>query len=329
MRLQSLGICCSFMLIVLSSPGFCQSPVASAAVSDGLPSAHTVSYHDGSIRDIDAIGLRNVGCRRGIGNWYSLEHQIAMGKEYASRIDTTAKMVTDPEVVDYINRLGQQLVRNSDAQVSFTIKVIDSDQVNAVALPGGFFYIDSGLITAADNEAELAGVMSHEIAHVAACHAARERTRGQWLGMASVSLTFVGGPIAYAAYESMSVARPLTLLRFSRKFESQADFMGAQYMYRAGYDPQALPTFFERIRAMEKGKSGAVARAFSTHPQTADRIARTQEEINDLLPAQAEYKVDSSDFEDVKARIYQLTGRIQSQPGGRAVLHRSPSSSDQ
>ena len=292
-------------------------------------SIHKFRHHDyRNIRDIDAIGIRNAGCRRGFGNWYSLERQVEMGKEYANRIEATAKLITDPSVTEYVNRVGQALVRNSDARVPFTIKVIDSDEVNAVALPGGFFYIDSGLITAADTEAELAGVMAHEIAHVAACHVARGRTRAQLLGMASMSMTMLGGPVALAAYQALSVARPLSLLRFSRKFESEADFLGVQYMYRAGYDPQALPAFFERLRGSENEKPGAFARAFATHPQTADRIERTQEEIEELLPAQIQYKVDTSDFQAVKLRIYQLQNRLTLQNRKPSLLRRAPSDSD-
>jgi predicted Zn-dependent protease len=164
--------------------------------------------------------------------------------------------------------------------------------------------------------------MAHEIAHVAACHAARGRTRGQLLGLASLSITMIGGPIAYAAYETMTVAKPFTLLRFSRKFESEADFYGVQYMYRAGYDPQALPTFFERVQAIEKGNRGVVARAFATHPQTADRIAKTQDEINSLLPAETEYKVDTSEFQEIKALLNQRQNRKPTYNPGHPTLRR-------
>jgi len=266
-------------------------------------------YHDGSIRDLGAIGNRNVGCGRGLGNWYSIEKQIAMGRQYAQQVETTSKMVKDPVVTEYINRVGQNLVRNSDAQVPFTIKVIDSDSINAFALPGGFFYVNSGLILAADNEAELAGVMAHEIAHVAACHAARENTRGELMNLASIPLIMIGGPVGYAGYEAAGLALPLTFLKFSRAFEAQADYLGVQYMYKAGYDPQAFIAFFEKVEALEKKKPGAIAKAFETHPQTPDRIEKSQQEINALLPPRAEYKVDTSDFENVKARLAELENR--------------------
>ncbi|MGA8490625.1 MAG: M48 family metallopeptidase [Terriglobales bacterium] len=283
------------------------------------------TYHDGSLRDIDAIGNRKVGCERGLGNWYSLEKQIEMGRGYARQIESTTKLVTDPEITEYVNRIGQNLVRNSDAQVPFTIKVVDTDDINAFALPGGFFYVDTGLILAADNEAELAGVMSHEIAHVAACHLARENTRGQLMQLASIPLIFVGGGIGYAAQTLASMAIPMGFLRFARGFEAEADFLGVEYLYKAGYDPQALTSFFEKIEAMEKHKPGTLAKTFETHPQTPDRIEKTQQEINTLLPPEPEYKLDTSEFEDIKERLAQLENRHKVDGGGGPTLRRSTS----
>lgn len=283
------------------------------------------TYHDGSIRDLGAVGNRNVGCGRGVGNWYSLDRQIAMGKEYSQQVESTSKLITDPVITEYINRLGQNLVRNSDSQVPFTIKVVDTDDVNAFALPGGFFYVDSGLIAAADNEAELAGVMSHEIAHVAACHAARENTRGQLMNLASIPLIFVGGGIGYAAQNLAGLAFPMTFLKFSRSFETEADFLGVEYMYKAGYDPLAFTSFFEKIKVLEKQRPGFVAKAFETHPQTPDRIAKSQKEIDTLLPPRDEYKVDTSDFQTVKARLSQIEDRHRidgGNDGSRPTLRR-------
>src|SRR5450432_4549420 len=257
-----------------SKPSAPATPAASAPVE---PSATKVS-HDGGIDDVDAIGNRNVGCAKGMGNWYGLEGQIAMGKQISMQVETQSKIINDPVVSEYINRLGQNLVRNSDSQVPFTIKVIDSDDINAFALPGGFFYVNSGLILAADEEAELAGVMAHEIAHVAACHAARENTRGNIAQIMTIPLIFIGGPIGYAAYEGAGLAVPLTFLKFSRGFEAQVDYLGVEYMYKAGYDPQAFVSFFEKIQAQEKKKPGTISKAFSTHPQTPDRIEKSQEE---------------------------------------------------
>jgi predicted Zn-dependent protease len=302
------------------------APVTSAPVE---PAATKVS-HDGGRDDLDAIGNRNVGCSRGMGNWYGLERQIALGKQVSQQVETQSKIITDPVVSEYVNRLGQNLVRNSDSQVPFTIKVIDSDDINAFALPGGFFYVNSGLILAADEEAELAGVMAHEIAHVAACHAARENTRGNIAQIMTIPLIFIGGPIGYAAYEGAGLAVPLTFLHFSRGFEAEADHLGVEYMYKAGYDPQAFVSFFEKIQAQEKKKPGTISKAFATHPQNQERIEASQREIASFLPAKAEYMVTGSEFEEVKARLAAIENKHKTndQKDGKKPSLRRTSSTD-
>ncbi len=265
--------------------------------------------HDGKTDDVNAIGNRNVGCNKGLGNWYSLEKQVAMGKGFAMQVEQSAKVVNDPVVNEYINRLAQNIVRNSDAKVPFTVKVLDDDTVNAFALPGGYFYVQTGLILAADNEAELAGVMAHEIGHVAACHAARQQTRGNLAQLATIPLIFVGGGIGYGIYEAAGIGVPLTFMKFQRTFEAQADYLGVQYLYASGYDPQAFPQFFEKIQALEKKKPGFVAKAFETHPPTPERMEHTQHEIATILPPKPQYVVDTSEFQDVKARLAALENR--------------------
>ncbi|MGH9523315.1 MAG: M48 family metallopeptidase [Terriglobales bacterium] len=266
--------------------------------------------HDKGKNDIDAIGNRKIG-GRGIGDWYSIEKEIAMGKEYAAQIESSVKLVQDPVVTEYVNRVGQNLVRNSDAQVPFTIKVIDSDEINAFALPGGFFYVNSGLILAADNESELAGVMAHEIAHVAARHAMRQMTRMQIARLATIPLIFI--PMGVGAYYGIQAAAslglPVAFMKFSRSFEAQADYLGLQYMYKSGYDPQSFIAFFEKIQATEKKKPGTLAKAFESHPPTPDRIEKSQEEIAKVLPARDEYIVDTSEFDQVKARLAAIENR--------------------
>jgi predicted Zn-dependent protease len=262
----------------------------------------------GSKQDVEAIGNREIG-KRGLGNWYSLEREIRLGKEYAQQIEQSAKLVQDPVVNEYVNRIGQNLVRNSDAKVPFTIKVIDSDEINAFALPGGFFYVNSGLILAADEEAELAGVMAHEIAHVAARHGMRQMTRSQWANFASIPLIFVGGGLGYGLYQAAGLAVPLTFAKFSRGFEKEADFLGMQYSYATGYDPAASISFFEKIQAKEKKKPGTLAKAFASHPQTPDRISELQKEMTTILPTKEQYLISSSEFDDVKARLAALQNR--------------------
>jgi len=280
--------------------------------------------HDGGRDDIDAIGNRKIG-GRGLGNWYSLEKEIRIGKEYAQMVEQSVKLNQDPVVNEYVNRIGQNLVRNSDAKVPFTIKVIDSDEINAFALPGGFFYVNTGLIVAADEEAELAGVMSHEIAHVAARHATRQATRGQIANLASIPLIFVGGGLGYGIRAAAGLLLPMTFLTFSRGFESEADYLGVQYMYKAGYDPNAFVSFFEKVQAKEKKKPGTLAKAFASHPQTPDRIGKTQEEIAKILPPRDQYVVTTSEFDDVKARLAAIQNRRQlnDQQDNRPSLRRS------
>jgi beta-barrel assembly-enhancing protease len=285
--------------------------------------------HDGGKDDVDAIGNRKVG-GRGLGNWYSIESDIKMGKQYAQMVDSSSKFVVDPVVTEYVNRLGQNLVRNSDAQVPFVFKIIDSDVVNAMSLPGGFVYVDSATILAADGEAELAGVMAHEIAHVCARHATRQMTRAQYANFATIPLIFVGGGIGYGVYQAAGLALPLTFLSFQRGFEAEADYLGLQYMYKSGYDPQSFVSFFEKLQAMEKKKPGTLAKAFATHPQTPDRIAKSQEEIEKILPARPEYTVTTSEFDDVKSRLASLENRrkvIDNKDSSKPSLRRTSSTS--
>ena len=255
-----------------------------------------------SKEDVDAIGNRDVG--KGV-NFFSLEREMALGKSLAQEVERSSKMIDDPVVTEYVNRVGQNLVRNSDARVPFTIKVIDSDEVNAFALPGGFFFVNSGLILHAQEEAELAGVMAHEISHVTARHGTKNATKGELMQLAAIpAMIFIPYSAAgYAMYEGINLAIPLTFLKFSRDAEREADFLGIQYMYKTGYDPNAYVTFFERIQADEKRRPGTIPKAFSTHPPTPERIENTQKEIARILPARDEYIVTTSEFDTVKARL--------------------------
>jgi len=252
--------------------------------------------------DVEAIGSRDIG-KRGIGDWYSLEQEAKIGRQYAKAIDENSKLLDDPMVKEYVNRVCQNIVRNSDAKVAFRIKVIDSDEVNAFALPGGFMYINTGLLIATQDEAELAGVMAHEIAHVAARHATRQMTRQKMFDFASLPLVFVGGGAGMILQTAMGAAKPLGLNKFSRSFEAEADYLGVQYLYKAGYDPAALISFFERMNTLQRHKGGAVAKAFSTHPETRDRIRKLQKELSQILPKRELYEVSSSDFDEVIAHL--------------------------
>lgn len=274
-------------------------------------------------KDPDAIGDRAVGS--GV-NFYSLDKEIALGKQLAQEVERQAKVIDDPIIAEYVNRIGQNLVRNSDAKVPFTIKVLDTEEVNAFALPGGFFFVNSGLILKAESEAELAGVMAHEIAHVACRHGTKQATRGDLAQIATIPLIFMGGWTGYAIQQAAGLAIPMGFLAFSRGMEAEADYFGLQYMYKAGYDPTAFIDFFEKIETLEKKKPGSVAKVFSTHPMTDDRIKKSQDEIQTILAPKPEYVVNTSEFNDVKSRLAMMHNRrkITTDDPNRPRLRRAP-----
>jgi Zn-dependent protease with chaperone function len=300
-------------------------------VTDNGPVQQPDSVHPKNSKDdVDAIGNRKVG--NGV-NFYSLEHEIALGKGLAQEVERSSKLIDDPVVTEYVNRVGQNLVRNSDAKVPFTIKVIDSDVVNAFALPGGFFYVNSGLILRAQEESELAGVMAHEISHVCARHGTKNATKGEIMQLASIpAMIFIPyGMAGYGIYEGMNLAIPLTFLKFSRDSEKEADYLGLQYMYKAGYDPNSYVTFFERIEADEKRRPGTIPKVFSTHPPTPDRIENAQKEIAKILPNRPEYIVTTSEFDSVKARLRNImfTKKVNDNQPGKPTLRTKTAQSKQ
>src|SRR6266478_4699150 len=295
----------------------------------GLAAVFLLSFAllaDNKKKDPDEIGNRDVG--KGI-NFYSIEKEIALGKGLAQEVERQAKIIDDRVSAEYVNRVGQNLVRNSDAKVPFTIKVLDSEEVNAFALPGGFFFVNSGLILKAESESELAGVMAHEIAHVAARHGTRQATRGEIINLASIPLIFVGGLPGYAIRQGAGLAIPLGFLNFSRAFEREADYLGLQYLYKTGYDPTAFVDFFEKIQSLEKKKPGTVSKIFSSHPLTDNRIKSAQQEIQKILVAKPEYVVTTSEFNDVRDRLAMLHNRLKSdadKDSNRPRLRRAPGS---
>ena len=315
-------------------PAAANSDTATAK-ADAIPSpGEALDPHikKGSEDDVEAVGTRNIG-GRGMGNWYSTNWEIGTGKQYSMEIEKSSHLVTDPVVLEYVNRVGQNLVRNSDSKVPFTIKVLDTDEINAMALPGGFFYVNSGLILACDSEDELAGVMAHEISHVAAHHAAREMTRMNYMQIGSVPLMIFtqGTWTGYGIYEAAQLAVPLTFLSFSRQFEAEADYLGVQYMYKAGYDPQGMVSIFEKLDALQKHKPGAISKAFSDHPATPDRIDNVENEIATILPARPEYMVTTSEFDLVKARLARIQnkrGLNDKKNGNKPTLRRTADSNN-
>jgi len=300
-------------------------PVAVLAALSLL--ATSIYAGDKKKKDPEEIGNRDVG--KGV-NFFSLEKEIALGKQLAQEVERQAKIIDDPVIAEYVSRVGQNLVRNSDAKVPFTIKVLDSEEVNAFALPGGFFFVNSGLILKAESEAELAGVMAHEIAHVAARHGTRQATRGEiaQIGMIIASIAIPYGWTGYAIRQGAGLAIPLGFLQFSQSMEREADYLGLQYLYKSGYDPTAFVDFFEKIQSLEKRKPGSLSKVFSTHPMTDNRIKAAQDEIQKILAPKPEYVVSTSEFSDVKTKLGTLHNRrkVDNEDPSRPKLRRAPGS---
>ena len=277
--------------------------------------------------DVDEIGNRKVAHKSII----SEEKEIAIGKQYSVEVERSAKMLTDPVINEYVNRVAQNIARNSDLKIPLTVKVIDDPSLNAFALPGGFLYVNTGLLQAADEEDQVAGVMAHEIAHVAARHWASQMTKMTFAQFAMIPLIFV--PMSYPVYmgvmEAYMQGVPLAFLKFNRGAEAEADYLGIQYMYKAGYDPNSYVAFFGKVMDEERRMPGSMPQVFMDHPPTGDRIIKCEEEIKQILPKKEQYLVSTSEFDDVKARLQQvISNRKKLKPGdnGGPTLHkRQPS----
>jgi predicted Zn-dependent protease len=257
------------------------------------------------------IGNRDVG--KGV-NIYSIEREMALGKQLAQEVQRQSKVVDDPLLSEYVNRVGQNLVRNSDARVPFTFQLIEGDSPNAFALPGGYIFVYTGLLKLADEEDELAAALAHEIAHVAARHMTKQATKSEIVNLASIPVgVILGGGIAgIAARQGASVGIPAVFLHFSRQDESEADYYGLQYLYAAGYDPTGAISIFEKMESLQKTKQGAMARIFSTHPMDADRIQKAEKEIGKILPAREQYVVNTSEYRDMRERLLNRDARKKS-----------------
>lgn len=259
--------------------------------------------------DIENIGNRDINSGFFSWNFTSLESEMAMGRQMAAELERQVRLVDDPVVNEFVNRVGQNLVRNSDAQVPFTFRVIEDDSINALALPGGFVFINTGVILTSDEEAELAGVMAHEIAHVTARHGTENATKGQIINWASIPLIFLGGVAGFGIRQAAGFAIPAQFMSFSRGAEEEADYLGSQYAYKTGYDPTAAVTFFEKIQARETAKPGTISSLFASHPPTGDRIEKVQRNIALVLPERDQYVLTTSEFVDVQQRLIDYENR--------------------
>ena len=259
-----------------------------------------------SRRDPEQIGNRDVGS--GV-NFYSLEKEVALGRQLAQEVERAARIVEDPAAAEFLNRLAQNIARNSDAKCPVTAKIIESPEVNAFALPGGFLFVNSGLIGLAETEAELAGPVAHEIAHVAARHGTRQVSRAQIANLASIPLIFLGGWGGFAARQGAGLAVPLGFVKFSRAFEQEADRLALQYVYKSGYDPLGFIDFLERVSALDKKRPGALSDLLRSHPKIDARIRAAESDIQSILPERPQYVVSTSEFQDVRSRLVRLLDR--------------------
>jgi len=285
------------------------------------------------------IGKRNIngGSDKFFG-WLggSKEKEAQVGRQLAMEVEQQVKLIDDPVVTEYINRIGQNIVLHSDAKVPFTIKVIDTDEVNAFALPGGYFYVNRGLIIAADNESELAGVMAHEIAHVAARHAMENQGKATALNYGMLAgIIFGGGIVSTVLQNGGGILGTLGMLKFSRSAESEADKLGVQYLYASGYDPTGMASMFEKLASQNKKKPGTLSKMFASHPEPENR-RETSLALVARFPERDEYVISTSEFQRVKARLLKFSNARastsididDSQPGGRPTLKRRAPESD-
>jgi len=270
--------------------------------------------------DITQIGQRDIN--KGSWNLWSPEREIELGMQMATETERTLWLLRDPVVVGYVSDLAERIVRNSDARMPVQVRVVDAQEINAFALPGGHFFVTTGLIRAAETEAELASVIAHEVAHLAARHATKQMTRATIWSWLSIPLMILGGPTAYAIQQGATLAVPLTFLKFSRNAEREADFLGLQYHYAGGYDPVAFVDFFERLRQEEQSKKGGIAKVFSTHPMTGDRIVAAERTIENYLPERQEYVVTTSRHDEVREYLARLESVRRRGETYEPVLHR-------
>jgi hypothetical protein len=294
---------------------------AAATSQKDVPAAATQTPQAGSGRPLsEKEDPRLIGKRKINGGFIAsisggMDKEVQQGRQLAAEVDRQAKFIDDPVVTEYINRVGQNIVLHSDAKVPFTIKVIDSDEVNAFALPGGFFYVNKGLILAADNEAEVAGVMAHEIGHVAARHAMENQAKGMLaqVGLMAGSI-FLGGLGGMLINQGAQFGALLGFMKFSRSAESEADMLGVEYLWAAGYDPNAMSTMFEKLAAKNKKKPGTFSKLFETHPQSVDRMESTRQLVA-RFPDKEEYVLSTSEFQRVKGRLLRLSNARASSAG--------------
>jgi len=256
-----------------------------------LPILMTFSLISGCAVNKSAVGGFNL---------ISVAEEKQLGDKFAIEIEKQHKIVTDPQVQRYIDGVGKRLLTGvRKAEFPYTFQVVQDDSINAFAIPGGHTYVNTGLIKAAESEAELAAVMAHEINHVVARHSTRQMT--QQYGYTLITSLLLGsqGEISKLAADLFGKAGSMY---YSREMESQADVLGVETMYKAGYNPQGMVTFFKKLAAAGERDPGKIAKFFSSHPETEQRINDIQQEIA-KLPAKSYLQASTQEFSQVKSKV--------------------------
>lgn len=278
--------------------------------------------------DVEDIGIRVVG--------EGQEKDVKIGQDAINEMKAYGLMppeFEDPKVREYVNRLAMTVAVNSDLRIPVRITVLESDEINAFSLPGGYLFVNTGIIEKADNESELLGVIAHELAHVSARHGARLMRRATIANIVFqaaqvAAMIFTGGVVGIGTYYALQygffglgMILDLALLGVSRDYEAEADQLGIQYAWRAGYDTRGFITFFDKM-AREKGYVRS-ASFFRTHPPFFERIMSSFSEI-EFLPRQRDPQVDSSEFRELREHVKKVRAGNREEYGKRPTLKRMP-----
>ncbi len=253
--------------------------------------------------DLAKVGKRGIGSGM---NFYSLDGERELGKNLSREADQQMRLLEDPVVSEYVNRIGQNIALNSDLKVPLVVKIVRDDEVNAFSLPGGYLYVTTGLLGEADSEAQIAGVIGHEVAHIAARHGTRTVSKRMlWsIILRGAAIATPGGRAAQiGAIVGADLGSIMIFAKMDRGAEDEADLLAVEYAYAAGYDPGEYVIFFEKINALQKKKPSALGKIFASHPPTESRIAHVQKVIDDYFPDREQYLVTTSTFDEVQARM--------------------------
>lgn len=265
--------------------------------SSALASRPHIKKRSKSDANITAIGHRRITHAT---NLYSLEREKQLGKALSEEVERTSKLLTDPAITEYVDRVAQTVAKNSDARMPITVRVIDSDSVDAFTLPGGYQYVSRGLLLRLAGEGELASVLARGIAHTALRSSTTLATRADILQISTVPLSNSAPGNSFPSDAALAV--PLTSLEMHRDDELDADYFGVQYLYKTGYDPECFLDFVQRIWG-----SGATATkvpaAFSAYPPLDERLAALRSEISKILPPRDGATVSTPEFDAFEERL--------------------------